>query len=468
MSQNQTATERLAKGTLVYMVGNLLSKVLQMLILPIITYTLNTEEYGDYDLIVTTISLVTPVITLQVIEGMFRFLFDVDDNDRIKTVSTVSALLLAGTLLLGVVIGAIRFVNPYIQYPFLIYINYISAIVFDYMQKLARCQKLNRQFAVSGVLHTITMLSGQAIMLLALKKGVDGMLIANCISYAIPAVYLHFYVRADRWIKREGVNKNTLKQLIRYSAPLVPNSIAWWLVVSSDRYIIAYFIDSAANGIYSVAGKFSQLLTFVVTVFQLAWQESAIIESNSEERDKFYTKTFNTYMSLLLGGYLVVLPVIKLLIPMLLSKDYQTGYLYNPILLIGAIFSAFSQFYGSAYMVFKKTSGALLTTCVAAIINIIIGMGLITKIGLFAPALGTAIAFMVQWLVRAYHLRDCFRIKVDIKKLVVLLLCMVGITLIYYVDSFMLQIGAAFIGIIIFIYVNKRFLMIVIKKVLKK
>src|SRR5699024_7568196 len=106
---------------------------------------------------------------------------------------------------------------------------------------------------------------------------------------------------------------------------------------------------------YSIAGKFSQLLTFITSVFQLAWQESAIMEENSKARDKFYTDTFNIYMKLLLGGYLVVLPFIKLIIPVLLEDSYQQGYLYNPILLIGAIMSAFSQFYGSAYIVFKKT-----------------------------------------------------------------------------------------------------------------
>ena len=65
---NSSASKRLAKGTIVYMIGNMMSKVLQMLILPIITVALKTSEYGYYDLIVTTINLVTPVITFQMID----------------------------------------------------------------------------------------------------------------------------------------------------------------------------------------------------------------------------------------------------------------------------------------------------------------------------------------------------------------------------------------------------------------
>ena len=73
-----SANSRLAKGTMVYMIGNVSSKILQMLILPIITGTLSTSEYGVYDLVITTISLISPVITCQIIEGMFRFMFDAE------------------------------------------------------------------------------------------------------------------------------------------------------------------------------------------------------------------------------------------------------------------------------------------------------------------------------------------------------------------------------------------------------
>lgn len=131
-------------------------------------------------------------------------------------------------------------------------------------------------------------------------------------------------------------------------------------------------------------------------------------------------------MKLLLGGYLVILPFIKIIMPVLVSSEYQVGYLYNPILLLGAILSAFSQFYGSAYLVFKKTSGALSTTVIAAIINLLIGIGLTPVIGLFAPALGTAVAFGVQWLMRMYQMKSYFKVSIDLKNLLMLLIC-VGI-----------------------------------------
>lgn len=467
MRENQAST-RLAKGTIVYMIGNISSKILQMLILPIITVTLQTSEYGYYDLIITTISFVIPIITFQMIEGMFRFMFNASEDEKQKTVTTVTTFLLGGLIVLAGIILMLKIVVPTLKYPFLIYLNYATNIIFNYAQKLVRCRGKNKEFAISGVLHTIIMLGMQAVTLLLLNMSVDGMLIANAFSYIGAALYLLAQLNIKQWIKKGCFDKVTFKNLFKYSAPLIPNSIGWWLVASSDRYIISFLLDTAANGIYSIAGKFSQLLTFVTTVFQLAWQESAIMEENSETRDKFYTDTFNTYMKLLMGGYLVVLPFIKLVIPILLEKSYQVGYIYTPILLIGAIFSAFSQFYGSAYLVFKKTGGAFTTTMVAAVINITIGVRLISKIGLFAPALGTATSFMIQWFIRVYQMKDYFKVKVNWKALVSLIIFMIISTSIYYMKSTSIQLVSMLIGGCIFVIYNHEILLTCLKKILRK
>ena len=467
MSGNQ-ASKRLAKGTAVYMIGNMSSKILQMLILPIITASLATSEYGYYDLVITTISLITPVVTMQIIEGMFRFLFNASEEEKQKTVSTVTFFLSAGIVILAGAMFIVQFAIPSVKYPWLIFFNYVSSILFTYMQKLARCQQKNKVFAASGVINTAVMLLTQVAALLVLHMGVDGMLLANAVSYIVAAGYIAFFIDVKQWLHKDKVDKKTFVSLLRFSAPLIPNSIAWWVVASSDRYVITLFLGTAANGVYSIAGKFSQLLTFITSVFQLAWQESAIMEENSEARDKFYTDTFNMYMKLLLGGYLVVLPFIKIIIPVLLADSYQQGYLYNPILLMGAVFSAFSQFYGSAYLVFKKTSGAFTTTIIAAVVNMLIGIGLIRYLGLFAPALGTAISFMVQWIVRAYQMRRYFKVKIDVKSLGILLCFACGITYVYYLDSMIFQFVSVFIGAIVFVLINRSFIQQITRKFIRR
>ena len=465
MTQAQNASKKLAKNTIIYMIGNLGSKILQMLILPILTAVLLTEEYGFYDLVVTTINLITPLVTLQLVEAMFRYLFGGTVEDNKTTVSSVTAALIAGMLMLAVVFFFIQKLGFDLKYPFLIYLNYISNIMFDYMQKIARCQQKNSLVAVSGVINTSAMLTIEAFALLVLKMRIDGMLLANCASYFIAVLYLEYKLHIEKYISIEAINFIRIKELLKYSLPLVPNSVCWWVVSACDRYVISFFLSVSANGIYSIAGKFSQMLSMITNVFQMAWQESSIIEANKNTRDEFYTKTFDSYMRFLLAGYLVLLPLIRLLMPILVSEEYQIGYLYNPLLLLGAVFAAFSQFYGSAYLAFKKTGGALSTTIIAAIVNVTIGVCLIGKIGLYAPALGTTLSFFTQWILRVHQMKDYFKVKIDIKVISIMIPTMVIYYFLYFKDIFVLHIVMFFVAVIVFLILNREMIISALKLV---
>lgn len=468
MAQNQNASARLAKNTVIYMIGNLGSKILQVLILPLLTAVLLTEEYGYYDLIVTTINLITPIATLQLVEAMFRYLFGGSEEEKRVTISSVTAALVVGMTILAAVIALIQMFGIDLKYPFLIYLNYITNILFDYMQKIARCQQRNSLVAVSGVINTSVMLAVEAMALLVFKMRVDGMLLANCVSYFVAVLYLEYKLRIEEYLSIAAVNVKRVKELLKYSLPLVPNSVCWWVVSACDRYVISFFLSISANGIYSIAGKFSQMLSMITSVFQMAWQESSIIESDKATRDEFYTKTFDSYMRFLLSGYVVLLPIIRLAMPFLVAEEYRIGYLYNPLLLLGAVFSAFSQFYGSAYLAFKKTGGALSTTIIAAIINVTVGACLISKIGLYAPALGTTCAFLAQWLLRANQMKDYFRVKINTKVLSFMAPTMIVYYALYYKESVVLHLTMLLVASIVFCTVNREMIRKILATVKKK
>lgn len=454
----QTSGARLVKNTVVYMVGNLSSKIFQMLILPILTTILLTEEYGYYDLIINTVNLVTPLITLQLGQAIFRFLFTSNEEEKRETISSVTIVLFVGIAVLGIIILVISHIGMNMQYPELIYLCYVAYVVYDYMQKIARSQQKNTQVAISGVINTVVMLGTETVTLLLFQMRVDGLLLSYCIAHMTAAAYLESYLHVERYVSRAAIRVNKIIELLRYSFPLVPNGVCWWVVSACDRYIISFFMSLAANGIYSIASKFAQLLSMVTSVFQMAWQESSILEEDKESRDQFYTSTFSTYMRLLVGGYVVCLPAIRLIMPFLVAVEYQEGYRYVPMLLLGAVFSAFSQFYGSAYLVFKKTNGAISTTLIAAFVNVITGVCFIKDLGLLAPALGTSLAFFVQWILRIYQMREYFKVKLDYKYMFFSSLIILVCYGFYFFENTILQLLMLLFGGLFFVVSNKEIL----------
>src|SRR5699024_8696569 len=118
--------------------------------------------------------------------------------------------------------------------------------------------------------------------------------------------------------------------LLKYSLPLLPNAVCWWLLGSSSRLFIEHFLGLEANGIFAVAMKFSTILeTFSVIVYQ-AWQETAIKQYGAADRSKFFSSIFNTYILILSVLALIFVFVLKINYSWLVDSRYLESlqYLY--------------------------------------------------------------------------------------------------------------------------------------------
>ncbi|MBR5686183.1 MAG: oligosaccharide flippase family protein, partial [Muribaculaceae bacterium] len=66
----------------VYAIGNIGSKLITFLMVPMYTYYVETADFGYYDLCLQVCLLLLPFFTLQLRDGAFRFLLDCDDNEQ--------------------------------------------------------------------------------------------------------------------------------------------------------------------------------------------------------------------------------------------------------------------------------------------------------------------------------------------------------------------------------------------------
>ena len=71
----------LVKNTIIISIGKFSTKLVSFLLLPLYTYILSPAEFGEYDLLNIISIFLIPVITLQMDEGMFRFLIDAKNSD---------------------------------------------------------------------------------------------------------------------------------------------------------------------------------------------------------------------------------------------------------------------------------------------------------------------------------------------------------------------------------------------------
>ena len=168
------------------------------------------------------------------------------------------------------------------------------------------------------------------------------------------------------YLDRKAIDKSTAKEMVKYSLPLVPNNISWWILSVSDRQIIHSFMGAAANGIYAMANKIPALYSSVYLTFNVSWQQEVVEKIDEPDRGTYFNGIYNRMMVFLFTLCSGILSMIFLLFSFIFDSRYYEGYIYVPILLTAAVFASQMQFCGGIQIGLKKTYENGLTTIVGA------------------------------------------------------------------------------------------------------
>lgn len=457
--------EYFKKGLLLYFFGNLSSKIITLLLLPLFTFYLSQEQYGLFDILNTVVMFFVPIVGVQLFEGIIRFLLDTDKIEKQKEVVTTSTYFLAVNLIfLNIFFSAISkfVVIPHATWVIL-YFNFY--FINFYLQRIARGLQLQKPFALSGVFNTLTIAVFSLVLLIQFDLKTEGLLIAYFAGSFISTVYLLFSTKIFRFVETTSFSKNLLKQLIVYSLPLLFDAVLWWTMNLSDRLILGYLNGTGDVGIYSVANKFAAMLTFINHVFYLVWQEYAIIRSREEGKKEEFKKIFLRYLKIQFSGVLLLMPVSKLAIELFINPKFVTSYLYVPPLLIGAMLSAFAAFYGLFYQIDKNTKGALYTSLISGVINVAANFILIPIYGIWAAAISTLFSFLVLWIIRIFVLKKYISIAtVFTPQFFIALLFLLGGLGLYYSPGYIYQVINLILAASLFLYLNKNLIMNIVTR----
>lgn len=443
----------LIKNTIIYALGSFFSRFLNFLVIPIYTNFLTVRDYGYFDLITTTISLLLPLVTFQINDGLYRYMLESETQSAKKEVVSSSIFIIFRNLIIFIIIYILTVSYIEIKYDYLILVYFTTFVMYDFLNQVARALRENLIYVLSGILNTILTLSFTIMLLMITDYGVAALLFSMSVSMVLAMFFTGYKINIFSYIEWNSINKELKSKLISYSVPLIPNIINWWVMNISDRYLLTLFIGLEANGIYAIANKISSILLVFNSVFYLAWQETAITEYNSEDRNEFYTKMFNKYLVFQVAVFLVLLSVSKSLVSLFVDEKFHEAVKYLPFLYLGAIFSAFSSFYGTGYQSAKDTKGAFYSSVYGSIINILINLVAIPVIGIQAAALSTMLAFLTMWLIRIYQTRKYFNIDINRKNALISLIIIIISILLYYKYSILLPYFMTII-IIFFLYLN--------------
>ena len=388
---------------LVYGFGGIISKIIPLIMVPIVTRLMpNTDYYGISDLSNTVINFGSALAVMGMYDAMYRMFFEKEEEVFKKKVCSTSLIFTLGTSLLVFliilvykdVIAQYFFGNR--EYAYIIYFSAMAILVGttnSIISAPTRMQNKRKIFLITNMVNSILSYAIAIPMLLA-GHYVIALPLATVISGF--AMEISFGILNYNWFDIKLFDKKLLKQLLVIAIPLLPNFLIYWVFNSCDKVMITNMIDIGAAGIYSVSSKLGNCSQLIYTAFAGGWQFFSFSTMKEDNQVKSNSLIFEYLGIISFIATAFVCAWSYLIFQVLFTEQYLSGYIVAPYLFMSPLLQMLFQVAANQFIIIKKTWPNMLILSVGAVLNIILNRTLIPVLGIEGASLATLMGYLVS------------------------------------------------------------------------
>ncbi len=398
--------QKVAKNTLLIAIGTIGSKLIYLLMLPLYTRWLTTDEYGASDTITIYTDILITILFLNIADSIFVYP---------KMAATLEAKKdyfssgFAFILIMAIFGGALFFVldffpvniiqfGVFYKYRWLIFALMLSRYLQMFFQDFSRSLDKLGIYSASGVLLT----GGIALFsfLLIPSSGVYGYVLAIILAQLTSAAFTFFAAREVTFFSFRNIKKQPLKELLSYSIPLAPNSIMWWLINGINRPMMEAYLGLAAIGLYAVASRISGVINSISSIFSIAWSNSVLEEYGKEGFKTFYNNYMRIMAIVYFLGCMLLVVLSKPLVSLFTTPEYYDASMLIPFMALGLCFSSMASNVGAVFSAVKKSKYFFYGSLWGGAMSVASLLVLMPLCGLIGTAISLALSFLTILIVR--------------------------------------------------------------------
>lgn len=465
----KTYFKQLSLETLIYGVSGMISKFINIFLVPIYTRIFTPGDYGIISIINTTMVFVSIFIVMGLDSAAHRWYWEKDEIlFRKKTISSWFWFQFLFSLVFCLLFfifskqlskfffhneeNSIFFKIIALYYPFSV-TNTIVNNLFRMQRKAWFCLWYNLSFSILNILLSI-------LLVVFLKIGVKGVLYAQVISVLFNTLFSVFVLK--NWISPFLFNSTLLKKMLVYSIPLVPASLAYWVINLSGSYFLNFFKNTEQVGIYQVGNTISSGIGLITGAFQQAIGPFSLSIKNEQQSKKIYSDILLFYI-LIISPICVLLNLFSYEILLFITnKNYIESYKVIPFLTYTylAISLSYIGMIGSTIAMTTKPYAEAVT--ISAVIVIILYLILIPKFGIIGVAFSSLVSQIFIVIYIFLKSQKIYKIPYDFKNTFFIFILSFLISIFVLVIKFENYITSFFIRLILIflffcsLYLNKK------------
>lgn len=434
--------KRLGADSLLYAFMNVGTKLIAFIMLPIYTSFLpDPAQYGVLDYLDRFTSMLTFIVIFGTDSALAYYYFDTEDKKkRIEYVRAVMSFRLIIVLLsvAVILIGGDWLADLLLDEPSLYYLLYIAIAVLALDTVIAvaltvlRYDFFTKKVVSVTVLKMLLIALASYLLLKYVSASIDSILYGRLVSGGI--VILLLISPLLKYMKFT-FDRQLLKEILKYAAPLVPASLAFWVIVNANVFILKEFATFYEVGIYGTAIKFATLITLLTSGVQMAWRPFSMSLKSKENSPELFAKLY--YAILLLGsaGVLIVATVMPWVIQ-LLNNNYYEAYIYVAVLSAVTFLNFYYMIISVGIFFTKQTKIISYAFGFAALINIVLNFILIPTFSIWGSVTAYLLSYIVAITYIFFKSQKLYYVPVSFRKMSFLFLAsLAGAILIAFIQN---------------------------------
>jgi O-antigen/teichoic acid export membrane protein len=438
--------KKLGGETLLYALMNVGTKLIAFLMLPIYTLYLSTTEMGVFENIEALVSMLTFLVIFGTDNALAYYFFKTEDENEkelyvrnVLSIRLYIALILfllfivLGPFISSLFLGSAKYSQLFMLAGLVLVIDAVITLILTYYRFQFKAKK------VAGLtifrLFLVALVSYAFLRFFNLR--VESVYLARLLSGFLIIVILVFPV-----IKflRFKIDRDIVKLILIYGAPLVPASIAFWVITFANRFFLTQFESLESAGIYGVAMKFAAMISLLTSSVQMAWRPYSLSIQKKDNAPQIFANFSLIILAIGMLGLTVVATAAPLFVDLMVSSgDYKVASQYVAALSLGSFLSFYYLIISVGLFIKEKTKVISKYVMISSGISIILNIVLIPFLSIWGAVIALVLSYLFVNFVIFKKSQEVYPIPFPMKKAMTVfiagLLAIAGITYLYEINA---------------------------------
>ncbi len=424
--------KRLVGQIFYYGLGDVATKFIAVLILPIFSRYLTPADYGVASILTVSTVLISGLADLGLSIGTYRFYFEEKGKNKLSLISTaqIVSTIIAILIALVVIIFSGSFSQLFFEtedFSYVLTLAFLSVPLSTFTVSQINRLRLENKAKVCAniqIIRAVTDVIFKIIFIISLNRGLIGLFEGQLVNAAIYAVIFVVYTYRSTGFKFSYV---LFRKMLRFSLPFAFSPIFFWVLNWADRFILGRLSNMTEVGLYTLGYTIGMAVMLPVGAFITAWPVFYMSIIKNQNAKRFFSLVL-TYFTLIVGFFIVVIVV--------LSRDYfyyltptqfHSAYTIVPLIAFSYTLLGFYSIMITSTYVKRKTVYIFMTEILACFINIGLMFLLVPIYGRWGAAWATLISYASLPIIIYGFTYKLFPIQYEYKRLAQILIVILAI-----------------------------------------